>query len=591
MRRAKLPWWSISILFILLVLISYGCGSGSVPGGWTGRDASSDQQDTTQDQNDVDSTEVQQNQECNIDLDCQSDKECMVGQCVDGKCKYKILGGYCLINNKCYKPQQVNPDNPCEECIPSVSQDSWTPDDTNTYKESNGCYVYKCVNGKGVKTPQIDCDDHNPCTDDSCNEDTGKCVHEPLSDVACDDGNVCTLNDTCVDGKCVSGKDRMDCDDGNPCTEDTCDPKKGCINKVLANGTACGSEEEEKQCKIKHICQDGKCILKKNNGGIGPSDEKLCDDHNPCTDDYCVVGVGCVHKDNNKLCDDGDPCTVGDHCMATVCVPGSELLNCDDGNPCTSDYCEKGVGCKHIKLTSSMQTRASGPTPMSSVGGYYPCDDHNACTSHSVCYKGECVPQVVINCNDGNPCTIDSCDPLTGCHYVYAAPGTVCDDHNKCTIKSVCKAGHCVPVTHTNCDDHNNCTLDSCDPQKGCVHTYQLDKTGCNQLKLEFTPKRGLTLSPANLKNGKVEIKGSLTVPKGTNPTLTINGHNVRWTSVPGGGGGGGQSNRPTSSNTDKWGFVYYMTPKLGMNIIDANVVVKYQGNEIASTDELRSFY
>jgi hypothetical protein len=44
-----------------------------------------------------------------------------------------------------------------------------------------------------------------------------------------------------------------------------------------------------------------------------------------------------------------------------------------------------------------------------------------------------------VNCDDGNPCTIDSCSP-EGC--VHA------------------------PV---NCDDGNPCTVDSCGPN-GCVH-------------------------------------------------------------------------------------------------------------------------
>jgi len=44
-----------------------------------------------------------------------------------------------------------------------------------------------------------DCDDKNPCTDDSCNAATGQCLH-PFNKATCDDNNACTANDKC-DGK------------------------------------------------------------------------------------------------------------------------------------------------------------------------------------------------------------------------------------------------------------------------------------------------------------------------------------------------------------------------------------------------------
>lgn len=46
---------------------------------------------------------------------------------------------------------------------------------------------------------------------------------------ACDDGDTCTLTDSCQAGIC-SGADRLDCDDGDGCTADICDPAGFCIN-------------------------------------------------------------------------------------------------------------------------------------------------------------------------------------------------------------------------------------------------------------------------------------------------------------------------------------------------------------------------
>ena len=62
------------------------------------------------------------------------------------------------------------------------------------------------------------------------------------------------------------------------------------------------------------------------------------------------------------------------------------------------------------------------------------------------------------NCDDGNPCTVDSCDPVSGCVHLL----TTCDDGQICTVDACDPAtGQC---THTpaNCDDGNACTTDSC---------------------------------------------------------------------------------------------------------------------------------
>lgn len=45
-------------------------------------------------------------------------------------------------------------------------------------------------------TGNIDCEDNNPCTTDTCNVDTGTCASESNTN-PCDDGLKCTDNDTC----------------------------------------------------------------------------------------------------------------------------------------------------------------------------------------------------------------------------------------------------------------------------------------------------------------------------------------------------------------------------------------------------------
>ena len=57
----------------------------------------------------------------------------------------------------------------------------------------------------------------------------------------------------------------------------------------------------------------------------GPVDEPhggvpLCDDENPCTDDFCTGIPGCLYGFNAAPCDDGDGCTAGDACTAGRCI-------------------------------------------------------------------------------------------------------------------------------------------------------------------------------------------------------------------------------------------------------------------------------
>ena len=53
-----------------------------------------------------------------------------------------------------------------------------------------------------------------------------------LSGTPCDDGNVCTLNDTCGGGVCRSGAGVTTCGDTDICTVDSCTPAAGCTHTV-----------------------------------------------------------------------------------------------------------------------------------------------------------------------------------------------------------------------------------------------------------------------------------------------------------------------------------------------------------------------
>ncbi|NQY92462.1 MAG: hypothetical protein HRT46_12520, partial [Deltaproteobacteria bacterium] len=142
-----------------------------------------------------------------------------------------------------------------------------------------------------------ECDDGNPCTDDSCDPAAG----------------------------CANPNNPAPCDDGDSCTDDACDSALGCHS--MDNSSDC---DDGNACTTSDTCAGGACV-----GGAAPD----CDDGNVCTDDSCDPSSGCVTADNEEACEDGDPCTGTDSCVVGACL-GVYLVDECCGDPDSSG----GVG-------------------------------------------------------------------------------------------------------------------------------------------------------------------------------------------------------------------------------------------------------
>ncbi len=126
------------------------------------------------------------------------------------------------------------------------------------------------------------------------------------------------------------------------------------------------------------------------------------------------------------------------------------MLSCDDGNQCTDDACDSVEGCVNTNNSK-------------------PCIDGDVCTTGDHCEGGECVGGEALDCDDDNPCTDDSCDPLEAC--VNTPNSAACSDANQCTTGDHCDGGLCVTTGLLLCDDGNVCTNDNCDPDLGCIYS------------------------------------------------------------------------------------------------------------------------
>ena len=424
---------------------------------------------------------------------CDDGDACSAGDgCVGGVCKgIAFSEGACDDGGVC----TLDACHPLVGCL-NLPIVGGACDDGDPCTHPDICGIVGCKGallGPGEVTGTV-CDDDNPCTLDGCKTGQG-CQHQKLTHgvqgvALCDDGDVCSGGDACKDGACVGApvgcacKNDADCaalDDDNlcngslrcdtskapflcvvdaktvvtckpgevECSSATCQPATGaCKVSTLADGSGCIPGGD--------ACQTGTCAA----GACKALGAKTCDDGNACTFDTCAKGSGCLHAPtpvDGKPCDDGDLCTVSETCAAGVCA-GAKPKSCDDGNACTYEICAAGKGC----------------ASSAGVLDGKPCEDGDGCTLGEVCAGDVCKGGGPKACDDGNPCTADSCaselvdGKLSGsCKY---APATgSCDDGDVCTAKDACNGGACGGQAVV-CGDGNACTVDACKALVGCSY-------------------------------------------------------------------------------------------------------------------------
>ncbi|MFQ5478984.1 MAG: hypothetical protein ACE5E4_10250, partial [Candidatus Binatia bacterium] len=172
----------------------------------------------------------------------ESGEQCDGGPCCTPSCTFEASGVSCSSDGdvcngtetcdgagSCQpgSPLQCADQNPCttESCDPVIGcitelNDNASCDDNDLCTTNDSCLGGLCVGGAPPN-----CDDSNPCTDDSCDPASGGCVNV-ANTASCDDGDPCTIGDTCSGGLCAGGAP-PNCDDSNPCTDDSCDPASG----------------------------------------------------------------------------------------------------------------------------------------------------------------------------------------------------------------------------------------------------------------------------------------------------------------------------------------------------------------------------
>jgi len=295
------------------------------------------------------------------------------------------------------------------------------------------------------------CDDGVSCTVDVCDWFSDGC-HSDAADALCDNGLYCDGVEACdaVAG-CLAGAPPV-CDDGVGCTLDSCDESAdGCTS--VPEAAAC---DDGLFCNGVEVCDQALGCQQ----GVAPA----CDDGIACTLDSCNVGTDvCDNLPDDTACDDGLFCNGAELCdMVQGCDRGADPCpdeQCDEsGDACVACLvdldCDDGDAC-------TMDSCDAGNT---CHNGSLDCDDGDSCTTDT-CDAGTGCANDAVDCNDGDACTTDTCDALTGC-----ANDTVdCNDGDACTTDSCDAATGCANDT-VDCDDDDACTTDSCDTATGCAN-------------------------------------------------------------------------------------------------------------------------
>jgi len=215
------------------------------------------------------------------------------GTCSGGTCTYVPLaaGQQCDDGSLCTTGDQCDGAGTCAgapvECPPR-SPECLSPTTSRTYAAGEcSPSTGECVH------PYVD----TVCSF-GCNEATGLCLGDPCNGVVCNEPpSVChQAQGVCSQGACTYALRSPGalCDDGDPCTlGDSCDAEGACLGTPMTCHTPQGPCQQEEG-----TCVEGQCRY----------------DGKPAS----------------SPCDDGDPCTTGDQCTEEGACLGTPVPGCGE---------------------------------------------------------------------------------------------------------------------------------------------------------------------------------------------------------------------------------------------------------------------
>jgi hypothetical protein len=437
-----------------------------------------------------------------------------------GKCLHNAAN-VCSIAGVCVVAGTVNPADPCLVCNPLQSKTNWSAQNGLKCDDGDPCtLVDKCTSGV-CKGKAMDCSAKNGlCATGTCQN--GACVAVPKAGV-CNDGDVCTTGDTCIDGvckgaekdcsafgdnKCTVGQCQLGvcksvpklggCDDGDPCTvndscagggckgvpmdcsglDSTC--AKGvcaggqCIGKAINTGVPCNDGND---CTTGDLCQAGQCTgAPKNCAGL----------NNACQEGVCQGGQ-CFAQPKQGGCSDGNACTVNDACNNGQCA-GAPLDCSPFSSACGQSVCQNGQctmpaggGC----VPGQKETKSCGNCGVSTRTCTSSCSwgAWSGCSGEGVCSPGQVGSQPCGNCGTQTR----TCNSL--CQW--PSSWSTCSGQGACVpgTKATQDCGNCGTQSRTCTSSCNWPTWGSCGGQGVCAWENGTNYKCCGYHKWQYCSK------------------------------------------------------------------------------------------------------
>ncbi|MBN2495126.1 MAG: hypothetical protein JXR96_11080 [Deltaproteobacteria bacterium] len=406
-----------------------------------------------------------------LEVECGDGSICLGGRCYAENCESRTcpgLGEVC-VEEECQPASCLGKD--CPEGQRCAAGECYPVDCPTKYCPGYGevCVEDECVERSCVG---VDCAEGHVCAG-------GRCYPADCQQMGCPQGQVC-VDDVCQQGACIG----VECEAGYRCADGWCYPED-CPEETCADDEVCDSGRCVDadcvgiDCPPEHRCEDGACI------------QVTCPE--PCTLDLQCQEADCggwmltclfdplggvpVWSDSGDVCSDGDPCTQADRCEGETCI-GAPLCDeppaaycdgdtrvyyaavgtCVDG---ACDYGESRVDCPWGCEGGACNDDPCVGQPDGTECGERYC--YGRIFRKRVCEGGACTGfEQIEHCRDGEDCTDDSCDPLTGCHHTPWRDGTVCGD-------AICQQGQYVAPACLDGVCEGATVIDICGGNEHCV--------------------------------------------------------------------------------------------------------------------------
>jgi hypothetical protein len=378
---------------------------------------------------------------------CTTGGDCFYeSSCCKFNCQFVGQGASCFDGNTC----TVN--DICDQvgaCGGDLALQGTGCDDGLFCTITDSCDAFGVCSGTGDPcTGNAECLDVCDEAADACMSPAGTACGDP-TDTECNAADTCDGAGTCQTNLATAGQAApATCGDANDCTADVCDGAGGCSNPNLLVGTSCG-DAADTECTDPDICDGaGSCVANDAAAGTTCGDALVtectaadtCDGAGSCDANDVPAGSACGDAASTE-------CTLPDTCDgAGTCLDNHSTLGapapttCGDANECTADLCNGLGGCANPAETAGTpcgdptDTQCDGADTCDGAGSCSanfvadatPCDDADECTLTDECIGGLCISSNNVDCDDGDLCTYDSCDSLTGDCSSVPAPAPIC---------------------------------------------------------------------------------------------------------------------------------------------------------------------